>query len=295
MKYVQIDPMINESVRFARLRDSARLLYFELYLKAAAIDNYGEFSLTVGDIAYMFHRDETPTSEDINSLVAIGQLEQRPDGTVVVPSLRAIQTAAEESMARHKEINQRAQKTWRDKQKAMADKPLVSNATPITNALPKDESSVLKETKQKPIIQTPPPKRDYIDDVVERAANTKFKLEDLREIAEGGMKPNGVTIKAMGDFSKQIVTYLLEKHKLRFNPTIQEVCALYLAEPDIARLKVVCDSNVKTLNWMDNRTHVSTKQLLQEVVIVNATMKEAFETPTPLGENFDAAEAARRF
>ena len=288
--------MLNESVRFARLRDSARLLFFELYLKAASIDNYGEFSLTVGDIAYMFHRDETITSEDINSLVGIGQLEQRPDGTVVLPGFRAIQEAAESAIERRKEIDRESQARFRERQKAKT-KPLVTNDSTITQPLPAAESPTLNQTKvnETKVIPTPPQKRDYIDDVVPRSENPKFKLEDIRAVADGGLKPTTPIVKAMGDYSKQVVTYLLEKHKLRFNPTIQEVCALYLVEPDISRLKTACDSNVKTLSWMDNRTHVSTKQLLQEVVIVNATMKEAFETPVPLAENFDAAEAARRF
>ena len=254
MKYVQINPTINENVRFARLRDSARLLFFELYLKAASIDNYGEFSLTIGDIAYMFHRDETVTSEDINSLVGIGQLEQRPDGTVVLPGFRDIQEAAQAAIERRKEIDRESQARWREKQKAKT-KPLVTNESPITNPLPAAESPALKETK--------PNEKKVIDSKVA----IKTFLEGKAEL------PSAVRVELMS--YKAEIAKVVGAEGWQFSPKIEALAALYLASPYLPALKQ------KILAWLPvakewkQRKFVSADELLSlDVVKPKATKTE---------------------
>jgi hypothetical protein len=253
MKYVQINPMLNESVRFARLRDSARLLFFELYLKAAAVDNYGEFSLTIGDIAYMFHRDETITSEDINSLVGIGQLEQRPDFTVVLPGFRAIQEAAESAIERRKEIDREAHVRWREKQKAK--KTGVTSESPITNPLPAAESPALKETK--------PNEKKVIDSKVA----VKTFLEGKAEL------PSAVRVELMS--YKAEIAKVVGAEGWQFSPKIEALAALYLASPYLPALKEKISAWLPTAKEWKQRKFVSADELLAlDVVKPKATKTE---------------------
>lgn len=251
MKYVQINPMLSESVRFARLRDSARLLFFELYLKAAAIDNYGEFSLTVGDIAYMFHRDETITSEDINSLVGIGQLEQRPDGTVVLPGFRAIQEAAESAIERRKEIDRESQARFRERQKAK-NQPLVNHDSTMTQPLPAAESPALKETK--------PNEKKLIDSNVA----VKTFLEGKAEL------PSAVRVELMS--YKAEIAKVVGAEGWKFSPKIEALAALYLASPYLPALKEKISAWLPTAKEWKQRKFVSADELLAlDVVKLKAT------------------------
>ena len=257
--------MLNESVRFARLRDSARLLFFELYLKAAAVDNYGEFSLTVGDIAYMFHRDETITSEDINSLVGIGQLEQRPDFTVVVPGFRAIQEAAESAIERRKEIERESHARARERRKANTQplvnhdstitQPLVTSESSITQSLPKDESPALKETK--------PNEKKVIDSKVA----VKTFLEGKAEL------PSAVRVELMS--YKAEIAKVVGQEGWQFSPKIEALAALYLASPYLPALKEKISAWLPTAKEWKQRKFVSADELLSlDVVKPKATKTE---------------------
>ena len=250
MKYVQINPMLSESVRFARLRDSARLLFFELYLKAAAIDNYGEFSLTVGDIAYMFHRDETIASEDIASLVGIGQLEQRPDGTVVLPGFRAIQEAAESAIERRKEIDRESQARFRERQKAK--KASVMSDSPVTNPLPAAESPTLNQTKLN--------EKKVIDSKVA----VKTFLEGKAEL------PSAVRVELMS--YKAEIAKVVGAEGWQFSPKIEALAALYLASPYLPALKEKISAWLPTAKEWKQRKFVSADELLAlDVVKLKAT------------------------
>lgn len=93
MKTIDLDPSLRTDPRFGRQRFSAKAAYIEMYMYAASTENWGMFSATIEDIAWILGRGNEIElmQKDIDSLVGTGLLIAHPDGSIEIAGFRETQ------------------------------------------------------------------------------------------------------------------------------------------------------------------------------------------------------------
>lgn len=93
MKTIDLDPALRTDPRFGRQRFSAKAAYIEMYMYAASTENWGMFSSTIEDIAWILGRGNEVElmQKDIDALVGTGLLIAHPDGSIEIAGFKETQ------------------------------------------------------------------------------------------------------------------------------------------------------------------------------------------------------------
>jgi len=93
LKTIDLDPSLRTDPRFGRQRFSAKAAYIEMYMYAASTENWGMFSVTIEDIAWILGRGNEIElmQKDIDALVGTGLLIAHPDGSIEIAGFKETQ------------------------------------------------------------------------------------------------------------------------------------------------------------------------------------------------------------
>ncbi len=127
MKTIDLDPTLRTDPRFGRQRFSAKAAYIEMYMYAASTENWGMFSATIEDIAWILGRGNEIDlmQKDIDALVGAGLLIAHPDGSIEISGFREIQQRIIENRDYYKRLQA--------SRRAKTEQPLPSDTEPDNN------------------------------------------------------------------------------------------------------------------------------------------------------------------
>lgn len=122
MKTIDLDPALRTDPRFGRQRFSAKAAYIEMYMYAASTENWGMFSATIEDIAWILGRSNEIDlmQKDIDALVGTGLLIAHQDGSIEIAGFRETQ----QRIIDNRDYYKRLQANRRAKQPVNSDTPV---------------------------------------------------------------------------------------------------------------------------------------------------------------------------
>ncbi len=130
MKTIDLDPALRTDPRFGRQRFSAKAAYIEMYMYAASTENWGMFSATIEDIAWILNRGNEIDlmQKDIDALVGTGLLIAHQDGSIEIAGFRETQ----QRIIDNRDYYKRLQANRRAKQPTTPDEQPAKSSAQVT-------------------------------------------------------------------------------------------------------------------------------------------------------------------